>query len=189
MSFLRLNELNKLGLRKIGNNVKISRFTQFYNPQNITIGDNVRIDDFCLISKGKYINIGNYVHIASHCGLWGNNGIKISDFCGISSGCKLYSESDDFLGYSLTGPTIPSQYKDESKMVKGKILLDKHVIIGTNSIILPGVTIKEGCAIGCGSLINGNCQEWSIYVGNPVRYIKERHKNLLIYEERLVGSI
>ena len=42
-------ELKKLGLKKIGNNVKLSKFAQIYDPKNISIGDNVRIDDFCVL--------------------------------------------------------------------------------------------------------------------------------------------
>nr|WP_243278060.1 hypothetical protein [Clostridium yunnanense] len=62
------------------------------------------------------------------------------------------------------------------------VYIGKHVIIGTNSTILPGVTISEGCAFGACSLILEDCDEWGIYVGVPVRRYKERIKDLLNYE-------
>ena len=47
-SFYSARELRKIGLKKYGDNVKISRFANFYSPEKINIGDNVRIDDFCV---------------------------------------------------------------------------------------------------------------------------------------------
>ena len=113
-SFYSLTELSNIGFKKFGSNVLISRHCQIYNPQNITIGNNVRIDDFCLISGGDHINFGNYIHISSHCGLWGNHGITLCDFTNVSSGTKIFSESDDFKGNFLTGPTIPKKYRNNN---------------------------------------------------------------------------
>lgn len=184
-SFLSLKTLNKINFRSIGKNVKISRYARIYRPEQITIKDNVRIDDFCLISAGKYIEIGNNVHIASHCGIWGQAGIKIEDFSGISSGCKLYSESDDFSGNSLTGPTVPDLFRKYKK--SGPILIGRHVVIGANSVVLPDVTIEDGAIIGCNSLVNTKCNAWKIYAGSPIKVIKDRSNELLELEEMYYG--
>ena len=49
-------ELKRLGFKKIGKKVKISKKSSIYYPKNISIGDYSRIDDFAVIS-GK-IKIG-----------------------------------------------------------------------------------------------------------------------------------
>ena len=47
-SFLKEEELKKIGFKKYGINVKISKKSCIYNAANITVGDHVRIDDFCI---------------------------------------------------------------------------------------------------------------------------------------------
>ncbi|KGF38149.1 hypothetical protein HMPREF2136_03935 [Prevotella bivia DNF00650] len=51
VSFYTEKELETLGLKSYGTNVKISRYVCFYGADNISIGDNVRIDDF----SGEYL--------------------------------------------------------------------------------------------------------------------------------------
>jgi|SRR5579862_5451367 len=184
-SFYTKFELLNLRLKKIGNNVLISKFCQIYNPENISIGDNVRIDDFCVISGGKFVDIGNYIHIASHCGIWGNRGVIMYDFSNISSGVKIYSESDDFKGFYLTGPVIPKKYRINTQ--NKEIILNKHSLIGANSVILPGINIGLGCVIGAQSLVNRDCEEWKIYGGIPIKEIGIRNKNILDLEKHLLN--
>jgi acetyltransferase-like isoleucine patch superfamily enzyme len=182
-SFYSLEELRNIGLKKFGRNVLISRYTRIYHPQNISIGNNVRIDDFCVISGSKYITMGDYIHIASHCGLWGNHGITMCDFSNVSSGTKIYSESDDFKGDYLMGPTVPQKYRNIIK--NNEIILGKHVTIGANCVVLPGVVLEEGSVVGCGSLVNKNCESWTIYGGLPAKIIGSRNKNVLELEKQL----
>ena len=49
-SFYSREELLDLGLKSVGENVRISRKVSIYGAEQISIGDNVRIDDFCILS-------------------------------------------------------------------------------------------------------------------------------------------
>jgi galactoside O-acetyltransferase len=111
--------------------------------------------------------------------------IQLSDFSGLAFGCKLFSSSDDYSGQTLTNPTVPARYK---KITHGEIRLGKHVIVGTNTIVFPGVDIAEGCAIGANSLVNKSTEPWGIYLGSPVRRIKDRSKELLDYENQYLNE-
>jgi galactoside O-acetyltransferase len=95
---------------------------------------------------------------------------------------SIYSSSDDYSGSSLTNPTVPSAYK---KVIHDDVILHKHVIIGAGSIILPGVTIGEGTAIGALSLVSKSVEAFKIATGNPIRVIKERKHDILELEWRL----
>jgi galactoside O-acetyltransferase len=183
MGFYNREELEKLDFKNIGNNVLISDKVSIYNPKNISIGSNVRIDDFCIISAGENgIEIGNYVHIACYVSLIGSELIKLNDFVGISSKTAVYSSSDDYSGNFLTGPTIPNEYKN---VHNSSVLFESHSIIGAGSVILPGVTIGEGTAIGAMSLVTKNVDSWGIYIGSPLKYIKKRNKDMLKFIELL----
>ncbi|EEM12010.1 galactoside O-acetyltransferase [Bacillus pseudomycoides] len=162
----------------VGENVSISKKTSIYNPGAISIGNNVRIDDFCILS-GKII-IGSYLHIAAYTALYGGEaGIEIHDFANISSKTTVYAAIDDFSGKTLMGPTVPQQYKN---VKAGKVILEKHAIIGAHSIIFPNVVIGEGAAVGAMSMVKENLDDWYIYAGVPVRKIKARKKKILELE-------
>lgn len=181
-SFYSNDELKKIGFKKIGNNVLISRNASIYGAEYISVGNNVRIDDFCILSGN--IEIGNNVHIAAAVLLFGGKaGILLEDFVGISSRSAMYAESDDYSGEAMTNPTIPDKYR----IVSGsKIILQKHVLIGTGCTILPGVVIGEGTSVGSMSLINKSLESWSMYIGIPCKRIKERKKRLLDLEKRFI---
>jgi galactoside O-acetyltransferase len=183
-SFYNNEELQNLGLKKIGKNVMISRNTCFYSPEQIELGDNVRIDDFCVLSGN--IKIGNYVHIAAFCVLFGSAGIQMNDFSGLSSKVSIYSASDDYLGDFLTGPCIPIEFR---KITEGEVTIEKHALVGTGSTILPGVRIAVGSALGAMSLLTNSTLEWQIYAGIPAKPIKERKKNLLELEIKLKNTL
>ena len=176
--FYSKEQLKDIGFKTLGNNVLISDKCSIYNPENISIGDNVRIDDFVILSSK--IVIGNYVHIACYSSLIGKEEIIVKDFCGISGRVSIYSSSDDYTGLGMTNPTIPSEYR---KIINEKVTLNRHVIIGAGSVILPGTNIGEGTSIGALSLVKESCEEFSIYFGTPAQKIGNRIKRFLKYEK------
>ncbi|MFJ8266848.1 acyltransferase [Peribacillus asahii] len=186
-SFYNDAELKQIGFKKIGSNVKLSKRASVYMPEKISIGNNVRIDDFCCLVGGQEgINIGSYVHIAFFCIILGNGGVTLKDFSGLSSRVALYSATDDYSGASLTNPTIPEEFLN---VERGEIVLEKHVIVGTNSTVLPNVTIGEGSSIGAHSLVTKYLEPWGVYVGSPVKKINERKKDLLEMEKKLSDQL
>ncbi|MEX1663915.1 acyltransferase [Zhongshania arctica] len=175
------DELNKMGFAGLGENVLISDRASFYNCKAITIGDNVRIDDFCVLSAGVGgINIGSFVHIAVGTTLIGAGKITLSDFSNLSSRVSIYSSSDDYSGVTMTNPMVPNKY---TGVLHADVFLGKHVIVGSGSVILPGLTLEEGVAVGALSLVRCDCKAFGIYAGNPARRMKERKRNLLKLEE------
>ena len=183
-SFYKEEELRKIGIKKYGRNVLISRKASIYSPERLTIGDNVRIDDFCILSAGKGgIHIGKYVHIACYCSLIGDSPIILDDFSGLSSRVAVYSSADDFSGEAMPHPTTPENFR---KILSKPVVLNKHVLVGTGSTILPGVNLGEGVAVGAMSLVDKNCDSFWIYIGIPAKKLKERKRNLLRLEKELL---
>ncbi len=176
------DEIKNAGFKKIGNNVKIHSRASLYVIENISIGDNVRIDDFTVIIGTGGVEIGSHIQICTHCFLGGTHGITLKDFCTLAPGVKIFSASDDYSGTKMTNPTLPSNFHGGAS---GKVTLEKHVIIGTNSIVLPDCTIGEGVAVGALSLVKTNLLQWNIYAGVPARPIKERKKDLLLLEKAI----
>ena len=49
--------------------------------------------------------------------------------------------------------------------------ISENAKIGANATLLPDITIGKGCLIGAGSVVTSDCEENSVYVGNPAMYI------------------
>lgn len=186
MAMLSHEIIEKMGFASIGENVQISDRASFYNASKISLGNNVRIDDFCVLSAGLGgINIGNHIHIAVFSSLIGAGKITLSDFCNISSRVSIYSSNDDYSGCTMTNPTLPSHF---TGVTSADVFLGKHVIVGCGSVILPGVTLEKGVAIGALSLITKDCEAFGIYAGTPARRIKGRKRDLLELEKAFLQS-
>ena len=186
MSFLSQDQVNSLGFLSVGNNVLISSKASIYNAKYISIGNNVRIDDFCILSAGiGGFSIGNNIHIAALTTLIGMGHIQLCDFCNLSSRVSIYSSSDDYSGHTMTNPTIPNEFKN---VTNAPVVIGRHVIIGCGSVVLPGVTLEEGVAIGALSLVNKDCITFGIYGGVPSKFIKERDRNLLNIEQQFLNQ-
>jgi dTDP-4-amino-4,6-dideoxy-D-glucose acyltransferase len=187
VSFYTEEELKNLNFKSIGNNCLISRNAIFYNISKITIGNNTRIDDFCVISAGDGgIEIGSYIHISVFVSIQGNGKIKIGDYSTLSSKTSIYSSNDDYLGEFMTNPMVPKKY---TNVTEADVIIKKHVIVGSGSIILPGVTLNDGVAIGSLSLVKKDCEEFCIYFGTPCKKIGERSRNLLKLESYFINQL
>jgi dTDP-4-amino-4,6-dideoxy-D-glucose acyltransferase len=183
MPWLKDNELSAMGFPFIGNHVQISDKASFHNCAGITIGHNVRIDDFCVLSAGVGgIFLGDFVHLAGYSLLMGTGRIVLNDFSGLSSRVAIYSSNDDYSGKTMTNPTVPLEF---SGVTHADVILEKHVIVGSGSVILPGVTLHEGAAVGALSLVNSDCDAFGIYAGVPAIFVKERSRNLLVLEKKI----
>lgn len=173
------SELMAMGFRSLGQNVAISKRTTIDNPSTISLGNNVKIGSFVILSGS--VEIGNFVHIASFCGLYGGAGIKIGDFISISNFVRLITQSDDYSGRSMSAPFMPDELKFAQKCEA--IEVQKHAIIGSGSLLLPGAKMLIGAALGAQSMLKIQTKEWSIYGGVPAKFLKAREKNILNLEK------
>ena len=76
----------------------------------------------------------------------------------------------------MTNPMVPDTY---TNIQIADVRLCRHAIIGSGSVILPGVTIGEGVAVGALSLVKQDCKPFGLYTGVPARRTKERKTDLL----------
>ena len=71
-------------------------------------------------------------------------------------------------------------------MKSAPVFLKEHAIIGTGTVILPGVTIGKGSSVGALSFVSISLDEWGIYFGIPVRKINIRSKKILELEKNYI---
>lgn len=113
---------------------------------------------------GKNIHIGKQVFI--------NMGCKFQDQGGI------YIGDGALIGHNVVLATLnhAKSPKDRGTMIPSPIHIGKHVWIGSNSTILPGVTIGDGAIVAAGAVVSKDVPENAIVGGVPatiLRYLNE----------------
>ena len=168
-------------LKKCGNNVTIGKTVRIRYPELVSIGDNVIIDDFCYIST--QLNISSYVHISSGCKIIGGKKSRVffENFSTLSPNVVLVAKSDDYIS-GIATPLVDEKYKGD--ISKSDIYIKKHVIIGSNSVVLPGVVANQGSSLGALSLVNKDLEPWYLYAGVPSKKIKRRSKSEILSMEK-----
>lgn len=122
-------------------------FIQFLRKKGIIIGNNCTIynpkNTIVDYQNPQAITIGNYVRIA--------DGVKI-----------LTHDYSLSVVAGVTGDVIGS--------VK-PVAIGNNVFIGMNAIILNNVSIGNNVIIGAGSIVTHDCEDNSVYAGNPAKRI------------------
>lgn len=172
-------------LAAYGEDVRISENVVIKQPQLVKLGSHVAIDDFFYCTT--QVEIGDYVHISPFCSVIGGKNalLKMDHFSGFSAGCRVAVASDEYLGEGLVSPVIPAEYRD--KVIGGQVVLEKFATLGTNVVIMPGITIGEGSIVGAGGVVTKDTEPWTIYVGIPAKPIKVRKSEKMKEYARRLG--
>lgn len=169
-------------MRKIGLDTRIHETAVINEEANIDIGDHNIIDIGVYISVNAFI--GNYVHIAPYTCIIGGrrSSLIMEDFTAIAAGSKIICGSDNYKN-SLLGPQIKPKYRN---IKTTEVIFKKYSCAGANSVVMPGVILAEGSALGANSLLTKNTEPWGIYVGSPAKLVSYRDKDdILLNSERL----
>ncbi|MGF6906903.1 DapH/DapD/GlmU-related protein [Fusobacterium sp. PH5-44] len=110
---------------------------------------------------GKNISIGKNVFINSGCHFQNQGGIILGD--GV------------LIGHNVTLATLNHGFSPEDRgtLYPAPIRLGRNVWIGSNSVIVPGVTIGDNAIIAAGSVVTKDVLPNMIVGGNPARNIKK----------------
>jgi acetyltransferase-like isoleucine patch superfamily enzyme len=176
--------LRGFGFRSVGRDVRVARNATIIGLPHISLGDHVRIDGYTTLLAGESgpLVLGSHIHIGAGCYIAAGAGVQIGDFGGLSQGVRIYSRSDDYSGAHLTNPTVPARYLG---IHAAPVRLGRHVIVGTGSVILPGCTLEEGCAVGALSLVTRSLAAWTLCAGAPARRVSQRSRRALELEAQL----
>ena len=109
---------------------------------------------------GKNIHIGKDVFINSGCHFQDQGGIEIGDGVLIGHNVVLATINHDLLP------------DNNRKNHYAPIKIGTHVWIGSNSTILPGVTIGEWAVVAAGAVVTENVQPYTVVGGVPAKIIK-----------------
>lgn len=131
----------------------------------IKIGDGSAIHRACKFFHLGKIVVGNNSVINFGCYLDNRRGIFIGNNVGIAHNCKIYT-----LGHDINDP----HFKTKGSPVH----INDNVFVFSNSLIMPGVTVKEGAIILAGSVVIKDVEPFTIVGGNPAKFIGFRNSTI-----------
>ena len=149
---------------------------------NITVGDYTYYDDPVDPTGFERNNVlFNYPEFG--------DSLVIGKFCSIASGTKFIMGPANHRISSVT--TYPFQvfgglWSENTPPhlsqlpFKGDTVVGSDVWIGRESVIMPGVTIGDGAIIAAYSVVTKDVPPYSVFGGNPARFIKKRFDDELI---------
>lgn len=168
----------KKSLGACGTNVFIGKYCTITNPSQVFLGDNVRIDPYVLITTS--LKTGNFVQVCSHAVLGGGSSrtITLGSWSWIGYGSQLFTSSEDYSGE--WGPV--NNYWGKNKTYDGDIEFKDYSGVASSVIVMPGVVLPRGVAIGAMSFVysSKNLDPWTVYVGNPLVRHKSRNRDKVI---------
>lgn len=112
----------------------------------------------------------------------------IGKFCQIASGvkfimgpanhrlCSVTTYPFNVFGGVWSERTPPHM---EQLPRKGDTIVGSDVWLGRESVVMPGVKIGDGAIIAAYSVVAGDVPPYTLYGGNPVRFIKKRFDDAL----------
>ncbi|WP_087294537.1 CatB-related O-acetyltransferase [Gemmiger sp. An194] len=143
---------------------------------NIIIGDYTYYDDAQDPTGFEKNNVlFNYPEFGDH--------LIIGKFCAIASGTRFIMGPANHRISSVT--TYPfhvfgGAWKEntpphmEQLPRKGDTVIGNDVWIGRECVIMPGVKIGDGAIVAACSIVTGDIPPYTVFGGNPARFIKQR---------------
>lgn len=130
------------------------------------------------VAIGKNVSIGAGTYINSNCTFVDDYTIIIGEGCLIAPNVTICT----------TGHPVHPDLRKHGEMYSFPVHIGNHVWIGSNVVILPGITIGDNSVIGAGSVVTKDIPANCVAMGNPCRVkreITERDKEYY-YKDRKV---
>ena len=110
--------------------------------------------------------LGDHVNF-NGCRIHGNGELEIGSFFHSGSNLLIFTSDHNY----INAKSIPY----DEIIIKKKTVIKDFVWIGSNVILLPGITIGEGAIVGAGAVVTKNVPKCAIVGGNPAKILKYRN--------------
>jgi galactoside O-acetyltransferase len=179
-------QYDKRLLKSCGEDVFVSANVEIRRPHLVCLGEHIAIDTgFYLTTAADF---GDYIHVGPYVKVIGGAKAKLTmgNFTNIAAGCTIICASDQYMGEGLINcPGLPDEFRD--KIDYSPVIFDNFANVGAHTVILPGVTLAEGCVIGACSLVTKSTEPWTVYIGVPARPVKIRPKEKMLRYAKELG--
>lgn len=129
------------------------------------------IPAYVTIGRGTYLMGDGHFEYTSP-----KSPVSIGNFCSIARDVRFMTDAEHHMDLVTTFPLEQMYFGGERHPAPTKdgIVVGHDVWLGYRALIMGGVTIGNGAVIGAGSVITKDVEPYSVYAGNPARFIKRR---------------
>jgi acetyltransferase-like isoleucine patch superfamily enzyme len=153
---------------RLGENVIFEPGVLVFHPQNIEIGDNVYVGHATMLKAYhvRRLSIGDHTWIGQACFFHAGGGIQIGRAVGIGPAVKILTSEHQDSDVDIPVLFAPLRF--------APVVIQDGSDIGTNTVVLPGVTIGEGAIVGAGSVVSRDVPDYEVWAGVPARRLRSR---------------
>lgn len=148
--------------RRIGKGMKIGKglLLNFPSSQNLQLGKSLDFRNYISIWVGKNakLKLGDKVFLNNYCSINCLHSIEIGDNTLFGEGVKVY-DHNHLYSYDNGNLNVSSQ-----EFSYGAVKIGKNCWLGSNVIVLKGVTIGDNSIIGAGCVVYKDVPENTILV-------------------------
>lgn len=146
---------------------RVNAYIKRYNiGKGFHIGPNVMIS--CSHYSDGELLIGNQCKVSRGVELDYTGGLKIGNGVELTDGVIVFTHGHNYVGKIHKGDFLPNS----NRAFKTPLVIEDNVLIGTNSIIMPGVSfIGENSVISAGSVVTKKVPANTIVAGNPAKVL------------------
>jgi acetyltransferase-like isoleucine patch superfamily enzyme len=155
--------------KSFGNGVRVGLGVLVLHPQTFEIGDAVflgagaflqgRHDGHCVIGAHTWIGPQSYFDCRD---------MELGEYVGWGPGAKV-------LGSEHTGDPSDVPIIQTDLVIK-PVRVRKWADIGTNAVLLPGVTVGEGAIVGAGAVVTKDVPAYGVVAGVPAKLLRYRRE-------------
>ncbi|MFO1241962.1 MAG: CatB-related O-acetyltransferase [Rickettsiales bacterium] len=106
--------------------------------------------------------------------------LTIGKYCAFANDVKILMggnhRTDWITGYPFRGPTL----ERKTPISKGDVIIGNDVWLGTECMILSGLTIGNGAVIAARAVVTKDVPAYAIVAGNPAKVVKMRFSDAVI---------
>ena len=114
-----------------------------------------------VILMPSYVNIGAYV----------DKGTMVDTWATVGSCAQIGKNVHLSGGVGIGGVLEPLQ--------ASPVIIEDDAFLGSRSIVVEGVRVSKGAVLGARSVCFKTLESWSVYAGNPIKYIKKRTREII----------
>ncbi len=135
-----------------------------------------------LVFTTQNISVGNGSYGPVEVHRWNGigEGLTIGNYVSIAYGTKFILGGNHALDTLSSYPIRAMKWGEIEAISKGPIVVEDDVWIGTDAIILSGLTIGRGAIVAAGSVVTKSVPAFAIVGGNPARIIRYRFPDAII---------
>lgn len=165
-----------------------------YKGKNIKSAKTCNVNQSAELGGNNYIGSKSYFfgcigygsYLGSNCSFYG----KIGKYCSIASGVKVvngfhptsegisthpaFYSTKNSVGLSYVKNNCFKEYRYADPEKKYAVVVGNDVWIGTDAILMAGITVGDGAVIAAGAVVTKDVAPYSIVGGVPAKEIKKR---------------